>query len=317
MNSTLRPILLAALVLALSGAEVLAWSMGGHRVTGVIAARDLAAESPRVAEAVAVIMQAHPAAAEFDARMREAGADRAAQLERLFAEIAQWPDEIRRGPLRHFHRGDWHTIEIPYVVAGHKLAAVAEPAAENMLWALRENTRIAADPAAGPAERAVALCWVFHLVGDMQQPLHAISLFSETFPSGDRYGSLFWVRLPAGDEAVSLHYYWDSAIQRSQNTLDVERTAAHLSAGHPRGALEELRERPYRGANAFERWTREESHRLAVSAGYRDGRLAGAADKQAALRLNDDYAVATRAIAARRMALAGYRLADVLRAIFP
>ena len=320
MNFLLRPRLLAALtalLAALSSVGALAWSMGGHRVTGVIAARDLATNAPRVAEAIATIMTAHPAAESFDARMREAGDDRTAQLERLFAEIAQWPDEIRRGPFKHLHRGTWHTIEIPYMVAGFEPATEPETTAENILWALRENTRIAADPAASAADRAVALCWVFHLVGDMQQPLHAISLFSAEFPSGDRFGSLFWVRPPAGDDAVSLHYFWDSAIQRSQNTSEVERTAAHLMAAHPRNALEELLERPYRGAAAFEGWTRDESHRLAVTTGYRDGRLAGAADRKAAPHLGDDYAADARSLAARRMALAGYRLANVLRVIFP
>jgi hypothetical protein len=317
MQSMLRLFLLAVLLSGTTGGNAHAWSMGGHRVTGVMAARELAVTSPQTIAAIVRLIQSHPAAADFNARMRDAGDDPLAQSERLFAEMAQWPDEIRRGPFRDFHRGEWHTIGIPYAVAGYVITTEPKRIDENLLWALRENTRIAADPSADNAARAVALCWVFHLLGDLQQPLHAISLFNAAFPGGDRYGTLFWVRPPAGDEVVSLHYFWDSAVQRSQNMLEVIRTAGQLPGNHPRASLEELRERPYRGIDSFERWAREESHPLAITTAYRDGRLAGATDKVKAPRLSESYAADARALAARRMALAGYRLADVLRALFP
>jgi hypothetical protein len=319
LKSFPRRILMAALG-ALLGAtwsiESIAWSMGGHRVTGVIAAREIAATAPRVIDAVTVIMQAHPAADAFLARVNEAGADPFDRLERLFAEMAQWPDEVRSGPLKHFHRGSWHTIDIPFVVPGFTPAPATEFSAENLLSALHENARIAADTAASASDRAVALCWIFHLVGDLHQPLHAASLYSPAFPNGDRYGTQFWVRLPGGNETVSLHYFWDSLIQRSQNTSEVLRTASHLLNTYAPAMLEEMRERPYRGPDMFDRWAREESYRLAIRESYRDGRLAGAADKKAAPRLPEDYAANAHALAARRMALSGYRLAEVLRALF-
>jgi hypothetical protein len=34
--------------------------------------------------------------------------------------------------------------------------------------------------------RAVALAWLFHLVGDIHQPLHTTELFSVEYPNGDR-----------------------------------------------------------------------------------------------------------------------------------
>mgnify|MGYP000328884667 CR=1 FL=1 len=67
------------------------------------------------------------------AEQGEAGAGRTAQLERLFAEMAQWPDEIRRGPLKHFHRGAWHTIAIPYLAPGYKPAIEPPLEPENLL----------------------------------------------------------------------------------------------------------------------------------------------------------------------------------------
>ena len=40
-----------------------------------------------------------------------------------------------------------------------------------------------------PDVKAMAYCWLFHLVGDIHQPLHCTALFSaEHFPKGDRGG---------------------------------------------------------------------------------------------------------------------------------
>ena len=299
----------------LASNPLLAWSMGGHRVTAVIAAREITMRSPHTAEKLITIMRAHPAAGMFEARLDDTGTEPQARLERLFAEIAQWPDEVRGGPFKAYHRGNWHTYGLPFAVDGF-VSAISNPIPEeNMLWALRENTRIAGDPAAAPADRAVALCWVFHLVGDLHQPLHTASLYSTEFPDGDRYGAQAWVLQPHGGEAVSLHYFWDSAVQRSQSMPEVTKTATELRLAHPHGSLDEMRIRPYRGADSYGQWTLEESHRLAISAVYREGRLSGATTKKNARRLDEDYVASARALAARRMALSGHRLAEALRHI--
>ena len=296
----------------LASSPALAWSMGGHRVTGVIAAREIATRSPHTAEKLIAIMREHPAAGAFITRLDDAGADPQARLERLFAEIAQWPDEVRGGPFKNFHRGNWHTYGLPFVIGGFVPANTWPIPDENMLWALRENTLIAGDPAAAAADRAVALCWIFHLVGDLHQPLHAASLYSIEFPDGDRYGARAWVLQPNGGETVSLHYFWDSVVQRSQSMPEVIKTATQLREAYPHGSLDEMRARPYRGAESYEKWTLEESHRLAISAVYREGRLSGAAIRKNAQRLDEDYVTSARALAARRMALSGHRLAEVL-----
>lgn len=308
---------LGVLIGGLPCTDALAWSMGGHRVTGVMAAREISATAPRVAATITAIMQAHPAAEAFNARADEAGHEPRKRLERLFAEMAQWPDEVRGGPLRDFHRGSWHTIGIPFVTPGFKPAPEPREPAENLEWALQENTRIAADPAAPAHDRAVALCWIFHLVGDLHQPLHAASLFSPEFPDGDFFATRFRVMPPPGNDTVSLHYFWDSAVQRSQNATLVERTATHLRSTHPPESLDDMRDRPYRGPASFGRWIREESHALAISEAYRAGSLARGTANSGATRLSDEYVANARAIAARRMAMAAYRLAEVLRFLFP
>lgn len=308
---------IAILLSAGISATAWGWSMGGHRVTGVLAALSLAASAPQTIAAIHAIMQSHPAAAAFEARMSDAGDQPQARSERLFAEMAQWPDEVRSGPLKAYHRGDWHTIDLPFFAQNYNPPREPQIADINLLSALNENLRIAADTSAPAADRAVALCWIFHLVGDLHQPLHAASLYSPLFPDGDRHGTRFFVRPPHGEDAVSLHYYWDSIIQRSQNMPDVARTATQLQALYPNSTFDEMQQRPYRGPASVRGWIIDESHRLAVSEGYLDGRLAGATERRNATRLSDAYAARAQAVGARRMSLAAERLAEIMRAIFP
>jgi len=39
--------------------------------------------------------------------------------------------------------------------------------------------------------RAIALAWLFHLVGDIHQPLHTAQLFTVDYPQGDRGGKKY------------------------------------------------------------------------------------------------------------------------------
>lgn len=39
------------------------------------------------------------------------------------------------------------------------------------------------------AQRALFARYLIHVVGDIHQPLHSVSLYNQTFPSGDRGGN--------------------------------------------------------------------------------------------------------------------------------
>jgi hypothetical protein len=49
-----------------------------------------------------------------------------------------------------------------------------------------------------------------HLVGDIHQPLHAVSRFTHELPQGDLGGNR--VRLCAPPCRLKLHYFWDAAL---------------------------------------------------------------------------------------------------------
>ncbi len=58
--------------------------------------------------------------------------------------------------------------------------------------------------------------YLVHVVGDIHQPLHSVSLFNATYPSGDRGGNSLKITLLNGT-SQNLHSFWDSGAFRIQN----------------------------------------------------------------------------------------------------
>ena len=170
------------------------------------------------------------------------------------------------------------------------------------------NAAVIADTHAPASERAVALCWLFHLVGDMHQPLHAADWRSATYPEGDRGGNLQYVLDPQAKTPLSLQSYWDQAVQRSTEQDKVIARARQLEAKIAKPARTALdgKERTER----FHAWV-EESFALAKSDVYRSD-LKASPDEKNASPLSDAYAARSTAIAEERLTLASYRLADLL-----
>jgi len=187
----------------------------------------------------------------------------------------------------------------------------------NILTALTENesaTRNANDP----ERKAIALAWLFHLVGDVHQPLHTAHLFTVDYPQGDRGGNEICVRVTQAGQPMDLHRFWDGVITSSQNltTLRNEATTLRNRQEFQRSQLTEL-------ANSdFESWAKE-SFDIATKIAYQnDGRIGtpkgGNMDctmVAAAPVLPVGYVVNATRIADRRMILAGYRLADLLTGV--
>jgi hypothetical protein len=71
----------------------------------------------------------------------------------------------------------------------------------------------------------MAYCWLFHLVGDLHQPLHCCALFSgEHFKKGDKGGNL--IKLPGGE---NLHSRWDGLLGRNSRMSGVSKIVVELS----------------------------------------------------------------------------------------
>jgi len=161
----------------------------------------------------------------------------------LLCRASVWPDQIRNDreneptypplPAKQgsYHRGIWHYIDTPLVI-------VADGTSDERVKALEEKARGGQDLATdipkdekqvrnaiqaiafnrerfvhgSPEEKAVALCWLLHLAGDIHQPLHATAAFTtgvldpDSHPHGDAGGNA--IRLAEGR---NLHALWDAA----------------------------------------------------------------------------------------------------------
>jgi hypothetical protein len=228
--------------------------------------------------------------------------------EYLFMQASIWPDTIRGN--KQYDHPTWHYINKPYEPSDVRFKP-NQP--ENVLTALDLNKRIAIDHTAEPADRAVALCWVFHLIGDLHQPLHAVTLVNELFPMGDRGGNDFYVRTPSG--TMNLHTYWDGLFDQYQSPAQIDAFATRILAARKRPDLLEMETRTADG------WVYE-SLSLAVAAAYNHTPdplhsyertpLTPAKTAETATPLPEGYDANAHANGERRVALAGFRLAGVL-----
>lgn len=307
----MRKITLATTILAtLAIHPAFAWTRAGHMVTAAIAYDELAAHDPQVIDRIMEIMAHHPERGPFEVAIaRTTGAER---TRRIFLETARWPDDIRGGAYDH---PTWHAAFRPVIDAQDpppKLppATVGYEAFE----ALPLNVHVAADSLAPESDRAVALCWVFHIVGDIHQPLHTAQLYSRQFPDGDRVGSLAFVLDPKTHEPFNLHWFWDDRVSQTDEPDGAFARAHELEKKYPRAQfVEELARDKARPAN-IEAWA-DESYAAAKSVAYGPNRPRAMSAADAKLP-DDAYVKASTAVAERRLTLAGYRLADLLRSIF-
>jgi S1/P1 Nuclease len=93
---------------------------------------------------------------------------------------------------------------------------VREPEPVNILTGLPENVSVVRSQ--NEIERkAIALAWLFHLVGDLHQPLHTAQLFTVEYPRGDRGGNEICVCVTQAGQPIDLHRFWDGVIISSSN----------------------------------------------------------------------------------------------------
>lgn len=171
-------LLLCLLLLCLYPALVLAWGETGHRIVGELAERRL---GPAARAAVADLLAGEP--------------------EPSLAGVSIWADRIRdQEQWRHTYR--WHFLNVP-TLACRYVPPRDCPAGNCIVGAIAQQAQVLGDASRPHAERAQALKFVVHFVGDVHQPLHAGL-------ARDRGGND--VRLRYRGQDTNLHRVWDSLI---------------------------------------------------------------------------------------------------------
>nr|WP_256430018.1 S1/P1 nuclease [Caulobacter sp. S45] len=291
----------ACAAVLLSPGAACAWLAPGHMATGAIAYDSLERRDRQAVAAVVQIMMSHPDRARFDGELRDLTG--AARDRKLFEFMARWPDDVRLTPFDH---PSWHYSEKVVSAAG----LVIRPAFGRAPAAFSHQLAVARNRGAAAADRAVALCWVLHIVGDMHQPLHAGMWMSRRFPFTDAGGVNAWIRTSPDMKPQTFHRFWDSAgalDPAEGHRRDPDTFAARLEAEHP----DPLSPVPGDVHKAFVRWV-DESRVLARDIAYEDGRVVFGTSEATATAPPAGYVDGVQAVAERRLADAGSHIAAVL-----
>jgi len=253
--------LIVAVVLSVTAVplQVAAWNAPTHMVTGAIAYRILENESPRTVSVIKTLLEKHPWYAD---RWRD-DVEKLAESQRgemLFMLAARWADDIRM-QAKLQRETKWHYINFPFKPASESEDIKPLPAdPDHILSALAENRRIVKSQVSAD-KRAIALAWLFHLVGDVHQPLHTVQLFTREYPHGDRGGNEVCIRLAHGRAALDLHKLWDGLITSTNNVGRLRNIATELLSKFSRVGLRELDQR------LPDVWAKE-SYEIAVKIAY-------------------------------------------------
>ena len=158
---------------------------------------------------------------------------------------------------------------------------------------------------------SINLRLLIHYLGDIHQPLHSVSRYTDKYPEGDMGGNLFLLE-PYGPEGINnLHSLWDSVLgtfaNDFQQPLDASSweflgvNAHDIRFENPRDSFEtgEL-EKPE------SEWYKEtlELSKQYVYTGIEDGGV-----------VTSEYVNSRVGVARRQIAKGGLRLADYLRQI--
>ena len=158
----------------------------------------------------------------------------------MFERASIWPDLVRNmseAIRTRYHHRTWHYINLPVFLLeqdekelarylNHDMSTEFVPPwlkDLNIVQALKGNWFAWREPSASDADKAVALCWILHLTGDIHQPLHNVALFNRAyFPEGDRGGNS--IAIKRKNDVTNLHAVWDGLANRFDDLSPDEKT---------------------------------------------------------------------------------------------
>ena len=227
-----------------------------------------------------------------------------------FVEAAIWHDDIKEVGWTSFT--PMHYVETPYITDNYSGDIYNEPM--NVTWAIAQqinalNNTIKPD---FNTDAMFSFSWRFliHLIGDIHQPLHAASMYSDYFDGNDKHGRKFKVIYPENKSVKQLHQFWDSCIDQfgsmfaplNDHEWDlIGEYAKQLTYNTPRSKLaDRLKIKDYKI------WI-EESYNLAIEYAYN-----GITPET---KPSQEYIDRSRKLINEQVALAGYRLADMIMTI--
>jgi hypothetical protein len=207
-----------------SPSQSVAWWECGHHIIAVLA-YDLLTEGEQ--ERMLQILAAHPRyAVDFKPPKNIKTEDGLRHW--LIGRAGYWPDVARRQP--KYNRPTWHYQSAATLTIGDDVSvpkspgrlpdsATLETQDLHIAQAIELCRRVMSDRKRTASDRAVALSWLAHLVGDAHQPCHAGSLYAAgVFPDGDRGANGIPLK-----QTRNLHGLWDSLLGKEYDATEVRR----------------------------------------------------------------------------------------------
>lgn len=318
------------------------WNGAGHMTVARIAWDTLSASER---EAVVAILRSHP---HVDVLLRKDRPEAASDAEWIFLRASIWSDDIRPPkslapeeipihPIHKFHRGNWHYVNYMYQMGqrGSELPDEPLPNSTNILNELEHSMQVLKNPDSADEgrvpgisaleNRAVRMAWLFHLAGDLHQPLHAASLVdTRLFPdlpnNSDQGGNKLAILVDENSMPKNLHWIWDEMFSTESQFEQVCQHSERLThdPAYSIGNLIELKQQA-----DFKQWAAE-SYAAAKKYAYLDGKLKPVLWDDVTLNkvpvssvpvLSYDELQQGRQIAQRRIVVAGHRLASKLKEV--
>jgi hypothetical protein len=218
-----------------------------------------------------------------------------------FVTASVWADDLKAKGVRAYD--EWHYKDLPLEegAVGH-----APPKSANVEWAIEQCEKTLRSPAAPDSEKARALKFLIHFVGDAHQPLHCVGRYTNLNPDGDQGGNR---HLLEGGKYRNLHAYWDSGaglfedIARPLTTEGEKQLAAIVDEALKANPVDKLP-----GAKVLRPavWI-QEGYALAKEAVYVIPENSAPTDR---------YRQSVQRHSRRQVALAGVRLAALLNDIY-
>ena len=224
-------LIITFLTVFLAAQSCFAWSEGGHHLIASIAFDLL---SPEQQSGLIEILKSHPRFVEDFSKPEKLSDDPKETNRWLIGRAGYWPDVARRGP---YDRPNWHWQLGSSLTLGSPDAVPSNPgplpeeatmdtqdlhiaqAVELCREILRDKTHLA-------EHRALAICWIAHLVADAHQPCHAGSLYSTVaFPEGDRGANSIPTK-----QSRNMHALWDGLLGPSFSEGGIRRRRREIIA---------------------------------------------------------------------------------------
>jgi S1/P1 nuclease len=326
MMKVVRTAVVSLLLLGTLAAPTHAWNDFGHMTVAYLAYQKL---TPAARARVKELLKLNPNHDRWVAAV-PAGLD---QDLVVFMFAATWADEIKGDPtytsdgsaggnrpegspdpnrntgfddkLMHKYR---HFVDQPFSTDGTSTASfqIPTPNAKDSI-ALFRGVIASSD---GDDKKAYDLSWLLHLVGDVHQPLHACTRLTSALPNGDDGGNK--VKVQCTGCPSNLHAFWDDALGTTTRLTtppeekgfpDQSSIRAIVAFGKKVG-----KPKASDAAKTSEADWIQESFDAAQQKTYA-GLVAGA---NGSVPLTAVYQKSAKALAKKRVALAGARLANLI-----